>query len=235
MLGRAAMVIGELQSPSGLASAIQRKYAPFFEMYIEDYREDLPSHVDPGAYPLVHLAYWHCRLLAYLLNPSAKIQDIMWPARESSRLLTTLHLASPLHQHFLVLTSLCLSELSKNEGVREEAEALLSELTDPAMPETAWDGLVRDKIAEMRPSTTAAIAAAAVEASALGQNSTVQSAVEAAASQGLQHLADLATASVAEKAENPYRTALSYEDMGFDPRAMLADGYLNFVREPAAL
>jgi len=175
-------------------------------------------------YPIVHLAYEHCRLLAYLLQPSAKTSDIMWPARESAKLLiANMHLTSPFHHHFLVLTSLGLGELCKIEKTQEEAEELLKELSDPSMPETAWDGLVRAKVAEMRPTSTA-------PEQVPGQTQP-QTSVAAAASQGLQHLADLATASVTGNEESTPRTAPEYQDMGFDPRPMLAEGYLSFVRE----
>ncbi|KAJ4995537.1 putative transcriptional regulatory protein [Colletotrichum sp. SAR 10_66] len=119
---------------------------------------------------------------------------------------------------------LILVELAKVDKTKEEATRLLGDFRDSSLPTSVFDGLVRDKIADhLRPSTTASTTAASVP-----------SAMETAASQGLQHLADLATLSsvAVEKTEEPpaYRTALNYADMGFDPRPVLLTGYLNVVR-----
>src|SRR5699024_248717 len=140
--------------------------------YIENYREDLPPHVDAASYPLVHLAYWHCRLLVTLLTPGATAADTMWPTKEIVNLLSlNAQLRSPLTNHFVSLVALSLSRLVKSYSSHADATQLIKEITEkPAGGH--WDG-VRAKLAEyLRPASS----------------------LEATASQGLQHLADLATA-----------------------------------------
>lgn len=140
--------------------------------YIENYREDLPPHVDAASYPQVHLAYWHCRLLVTLLTPGATAAETMWPTKELANLLSANEqLRSPLMNHFVALVVLSLGKLSKADSSRDEATQLIKEIVDrPAGDQ--WDG-VRDRLGEqLRPTSS----------------------VEATASQGLQHLADLATA-----------------------------------------
>jgi hypothetical protein len=204
------------------ASFSDRIVGSFFDAWIEDFREDLPPHVDPVSYPLLHLVYWHCRLLAYLLNPSARSSDIIWPVKELAGLLiSNPQLSSPLNQHFIVLTMLCLLELAKVENTREEANRLLREYLDSHPAPSVWDNLIRERIADHWRPTTASAPAAPTK-------------TEAAASQGLQHLADLATAHEQPPTKpdesGSFRTATNYEDMGFDPRLMLLVGYLNLVR-----
>ncbi|KAF3801699.1 Glucose transport transcription regulator RGT1 [Colletotrichum gloeosporioides] len=223
-LGRASVMIANFQEPLN-PSFGDRMIGSFMDAWVEDFREDLPPHIEAGTYPVVHLVYWHCRLLAYLLNPSAKSADALWPCQETiSLLLGQPQLVTPLHHHFTVLAVLILVELAKGDKTKEEATRLLGDFRDSSLPTSVFDGLVRDKIADhLRPSTTASTTAASVP-----------SAMETAASQGLQHLADLATLSSAavERTEDPpaYRTAPNYEDMGFDPRPVLLTGYLNVAR-----
>ncbi|KXH46813.1 hypothetical protein CSIM01_06878 [Colletotrichum simmondsii] len=212
-LSRASSMITNFQEPLNTTFA-DRMLGSFIDAWVEDFREDLPAHIEPNIYPVIHLVYWHCRLLAYLLNPSAKSTDVLWPSQELINLLIGhSQLITPLHHHFTVLAVLTLVELAKLDKTKEEAIRLLGEFRDSSLPASVFDGLVRDKIADhLRLSTNTTTAPA-------------PSAMEAAASQGLQHLADLATLSSAavEKTEEAptYRTALSYEDMGFDPRPSL--------------
>lgn len=221
-LSRASVMITNFQEPLTSTFA-DRMVGSFLDAWVEDFREDLPSHIEAGSYPVVHLVYWHCRLLAYLLNPSARSTDALWPCQELINLLIGhSQLITPMHHHFTVLAVLTLVELAKVDKTKEDATRLLGEFRDSSLPASVFDGLVRDKIADhLRPSTSAAAASA-------------PSAMEAAASQGLQHLADLATLSsaAAEKTEDTptYRTAANYEELGFDPRALLLIGYLNVVR-----
>jgi hypothetical protein len=161
--------------------------------YIENYREDLPGHIEPASYPLVHLAYWHCRLLVSHLTPGAAPAETLWPTNELVTLLSAnSQLRSPLINHFVSLVALSLNKLSKLESSREEAGKVIKEILDK--PAGLWDS-VREKLAEqLRP----------------------VSSVEATASQGLQHLADLATAHEV--------IAPGGDDISFGPS--LASGYL---------
>lgn len=215
----------------------------YFNLAVEMFRETFPSSITPALDPVLHMAYWHLRLLAYLLQPSALSSDVMWATRSSVELLNeNATMLSPLSHHFTTLTALSLLELTKVEKARLEATRLLRELLDSPIPASAWRAAVRDRIAaHIRPSTSSGAA-------------------NGETSQSLQHLADLATATglaaaaaaaaaaatnnnddtvasaadgAAEKIgdEEPpaFRGADNYEAMGFNPRPMLREGYLNLV------
>jgi hypothetical protein len=194
----------------------------FFNLSLELFREVLPATITPETHPLLHLVYWHARLLSYLFQTNASSSDIMWPCKESVNLLIANHqLLNPLNHHFFCLTSLTLLELTKIESLREEATALLKELHDSSVASSNWDTAIREKIAEqIRPSTA-------------------QASIEATASQSLQHLADLATATELDGPAKPkkvepatLRTSDNYENIGFDPRVLTRVGYLNALVEP---
>lgn len=164
--------------------------------YIENYREDLPAHIEPASHPLVHLAYWHGKLLVSLLTPGATPAETLWPTKELVNLLfANNQLRGPLMNHFASLVAMSLAKLIKLDSSREEATELVTDILDK--PSGVWDG-VKDKLTDqMRPASS----------------------VEAAASQGLQHLADLATAHEG--------IAPGTDDINFGPS--LASGYLDVV------
>lgn len=143
--------------------------------YIENYREDLPAHVDAAAYPMIHLAYWHCRLLVTLLTPGITPKEMMWPTKELAHLLSvSAEMKSPLINHFVSLATMALGELIKADATREEVIDIIRDIAEKPSG-GHWDG-VRDKLTELtRPTSSSG-------------------GLDAAASQGLQHLADLATA-----------------------------------------
>ncbi|KAK6065200.1 hypothetical protein SCUP515_11346 [Seiridium cupressi] len=184
---------------------------------MELFREVLPPTITPDSYPVLHLVYWHSRLLAYLFQTNAKSSDILWPCKELVGLLVgNNQLLNPLNHHFFCLTTLSLLELVKVESEREAANSLLRELLETQIAPSNWDSIIRDRISEqIRPSTSHAT-------------------VEATASQSLQHLADLATATTEmeslkpeKSVENGLRTSDNYEQVGFDPRDLTRTGYLN--------
>lgn len=140
-------------------------------------------------------------------------------------LLDNAQVLSPLNHHFFCLTTLSLLELGKVEATRDEANDLLKQLLHSNHAPSTWDGVIRDRIIECFPPA------------ALQPPTT-----EAAVSQGLQHLADLATATEADPvkpdkdAETPsLRTSDNYEDAGFDPRHLTRNGYLNVLLEPRSV
>lgn len=202
--------------PMNFGSGAAPLLNPFFNLSMELFRQELPSTITPSTHPVLHLIYYHCRLLAYLFQTNAKSSDIMWPCKELTGLLVgNPQLLNPLNHHFFCLTSLTLLELVKVEAEREEANTLLKELSEIAVAASNWDDMIRDRITEhTRPSTSHA-------------------AIEATASQSLQHLADLATATEMEpvKAEKDLalRASDNYEHMGFDPRDLLRTGYLSVL------
>lgn len=201
---------------------------------MEMWRAHFPGDIPPSVEPVLHLAYWHCRLLAFMFMPSALITDVTWAVKESVRLLTShAQMMSPLNHHFTSLTTLCLIEMSKAEKSSEEATQLLSNLLGASIAPSTWDEAIRAKIRDaLRPRTG--------------------SGAVATASQSLQHLADLATATdngvaasnnavpvlavdapAAQRADDEpkFRTSDNYEDLGFDPRPMLRMGYLEAIAE----
>ncbi|KAI0379006.1 hypothetical protein F5Y04DRAFT_138774 [Hypomontagnella monticulosa] len=193
----------------------------FFNLSMELFREVLPQNVTPSTHPIIHMVYWHCRLLAYLFQTTTKSSDVLWPCKETATLLlTNTQLLSPLNHHFFCLTTLSLIELAKVENTRDEATTLLRQLLESNLAPSTWDAVIRDRISDhIRPSTA-----------------------QAAANQSLQHLADLATAtevdgSKPEKnadsapATLSLRTSDNYSDVGFDPRALTRTGYLNVLAE----
>lgn len=202
---------------------VPRANGVLLNLAVEMYRETFPATVTPSSSPVLHLAYWHLRLLAYLLQPSALSSDIMWAAKSSAELLTGApEVMSPLNHHFTCLTTLSLIELTKVEKTRIEATRLLKEMLDSPVPQSSWDFAIRDTMAaHIRPSTS--------------------SGGDGKVSQGLQHLADLAaatglaTADGGENSEDPpaFRNADNYEAVGFNPRPMLRDGYFNALASTA--
>lgn len=204
----------QVLSPESGAAPI---LSSFFNLSMELFREVLPQSITPSTHPIIHMVYWHCRLLAYLFQTTAKSSDILWPCKETaSLLLTNTQLLSPLNHHFFCLTALSLIELTKVEQTREEATTLLRQLLDTHLAPSTWDALIRDCISDhIRPSTA-----------------------QDAANQSLQHLADLATATEADgskpdkdpdPASTSLRTSDNYADVGFDPRALTRNGYLNVL------
>ncbi|EWG39500.1 hypothetical protein FVEG_15018 [Fusarium verticillioides 7600] len=164
--------------------------------YVENYREDLPAHILATSHPVVHLAYWHCKLMVVLLTPGATPTETLWPTKEVINLLfANEHVRSPLVNHFVSLITMSLAKLVKIDKSREEATQLIKDIVEK--PNEMWNG-VRDKLSEfLRPTSS----------------------VEAAASQGLQHLADLATAHEG--------IAPGGDDISFGPS--LASGYLDMA------
>ncbi|KAI5464779.1 hypothetical protein BGZ63DRAFT_421775 [Mariannaea sp. PMI_226] len=191
LLNRVSHVVSTLQPGS---STTEQPMAAILNDYIENYREDLPAHIEPASHPLVHLAYWHCRLLVTLLTPGASPSETLWPTKEQINILfANTHLRSPLVNHFASLVAMSLSKLVKLESSRDEASQLIRDVIEK--PGDVWNG-VRDKLSDqMRPTSS----------------------VEATASQGLQHLADLATAHEG--------IAPGGEEITFGPS--LASGYLD--------
>lgn len=228
-------------APSNSTPGAGARAAATFHLNMEMWRAHFPGDIPSDVEPVLHLAYWHCRLLAFLFMPSSLLTDVSWAVRESVSLLTThSQMISPLNHHFTSLVALCLIELAKLEASRDEANLLLNRLLDANIAPSNWDEQIRVKIREalrreaLRPSTS--------------------SAAEATASRSLQRLADLATATenptiganhtgsipIAPLAMAPenmeelpkFRTSDAYDDLGFDPRPMLREGYLSAIAQP---
>lgn len=219
-------------APTNKTPGSAARAAATFHLNMEMWRAHFPGDIHPDVEPILHLAYWHCRLLAFLFTPSSLLTDVLWAVKESVGLLTThSQMISPLNHHFTSLVALCLIELANLKASEGEAKELLHQLLEANIAPSSWDGPIRNKIREsMRP---------------LPNDST-----EATASQSLQHLADLAAAEVPPAGGSnggsapvapmqpdhgdvegvpKFRTSDTYEDLGFDPRQMLCNGYLNAI------
>ncbi|KAH8666284.1 hypothetical protein BX600DRAFT_511229 [Xylariales sp. PMI_506] len=192
----------------------------FFTLCIDLFREMLPTVITPETSPVVHFAYWHCRTLAYLFQGKARETNLMWCSREAtSLLLANTELLSPLNHHFFCLAALTLMELTKLESHREEATSKLKELLEAPVALSSWNGIIRERMSEqLNPSTT-------------------QASMEATASQSLQHLADLATATELEvsakhdKAADAEPRSNEIEDTSINTQALTRAGYLNAITE----
>ncbi|KAL7621904.1 Glucose-responsive transcription factor [Parahypoxylon ruwenzoriense] len=209
-----ALAPPKVLSPESGAAPI---LSSFLNLSIELFREVLPQTITPSSHPILHMVYWHTRLLAYLFQTNAKSTDILWPCEEVvGLLLTNTQLLSPLNHHFFCLAALSLIELSRVEKTRDEATSLLRQLLDSNLAPSTWDAVIRDRIsADTRPSTA-----------------------QAAASQSLQRLADLATATEIDSIKPEknaetvsLRTSDNYSDLGFDPRLLTRTGYLNVLAD----
>ncbi|KAG6277341.1 hypothetical protein E4U48_001130 [Claviceps purpurea] len=178
LLNKVSFVISTLQAG---ATTADHPMAAILSDYIENFREDLPAHVDAAAYPMIHLAYWHCRLLVTLLTPGITSKETMWPTKEVTHLLSvSAEVKSPLINHFVSLATMALGELIKADVTREETVDIIKDIA--GKPSGGhWDG-VRDKLMDI-------IRTASLEEP------------DAATSHGLQHLADLATAHEGVKGE----------------------------------
>ncbi|CAI4215449.1 unnamed protein product [Parascedosporium putredinis] len=55
----------------------EQELSTLLHTWLEEDREELPDYVDPGRFPVVHLAYWHCRLLAYLVDGEASAATLL--------------------------------------------------------------------------------------------------------------------------------------------------------------
>jgi hypothetical protein len=212
-----------LDAASGTAPIL----SSFFNLSIELFRQALPTNITPAEHPVLHLVYWHSRLLAYLFQTNSKSSDILWPCRETaSLLLTNTHVLSPMNHHFFCLTTLCLVELAQLDRTRDEASMLLKDLRDSNLAPSTWDDVIRRRIGDD-----------------IGTNTSADvSPVEITANQSLQHLADLATATVLKPEKEmgldtepiTLRTSSNHGDVGFDPRPLTRLGYLNVLAGAAS-
>jgi hypothetical protein len=209
VMDRIADVLAVLQKAVSSNSEAERALAPFLNDYIENFREDLPDHVDPLTYPVVHLTYWHCRLVAYLLDESAGPLDVIWPCREMVSLLAVVpQLSSPFQHHFRALAMLALADLSRIDKTREEASQLMADLRHLPVPTNSWNDLVGDRFMDI-----------------LAQAGKEQLAEVAASSSSVVESESDKHTDAAPKPPQP-----DGNGVGFDQRRILTAGYFRFIR-----
>lgn len=157
---------------------------------LERCRESLPQSLfPPSKAPIVHLSYWSIRILLELRLPDSEPFDLSNPALNLvTQLAHNNTLIGPLNYHATALSTLALLELSSIESTKEEAENALNTLLDGRIAPSSWDAAIKDYIIKKRQ------AGGTSGSSGAGQSGNNQQNLTASASQGLQRLADLATA-----------------------------------------
>ena len=155
---------------------------------LERLRESFPSSFfPPSKSPLIHLCYWYLRILMAMRLPESEPQDLLDPAMNIvTQLKNNAGLISPLTHHATAFAAAALIELAGYEHTRQEAESGLTALLESRIAPSGWDASIRTLIVNCKNPGPSAGAGGAVGA----KTSTSQH----AAIQGLQHLADLATA-----------------------------------------
>lgn len=206
--------------------------------------------------PVLHLAYWHARLLSELISPDRRQRpiNILQATKNIIEILAANHdLLSPITHHFGTLAALGLAELQRFQETRDEAAKLTKDVLDYSIAPSPWNAALRVKLAEQqqqhqqqqaRPDTASSVAG--------GGDAT---------SQNLQQLADLATAAdgSAAAAEGGLKEGMTTEAGNgvaanngvvsaaeasakpedapsraeVDVRAVLMGGYLNWFEEEA--
>lgn len=136
--------------------------------------------------PVLHLAYWHVRLLSELLSSTPKPDNVLQASRNVVGLLASnRELLSPLTHHFVALAALALLHLATSasgdsDETRSAALALARDVLAFSLAPSPWNAAVREGLVEKVP--------------ALARPPTTGSGSEPGTSQNLQQLADLATA-----------------------------------------
>lgn len=189
---------------------------------LERCRETLPSLLLTSSNaPLIHLTYWILSIQMLLRLPESEATEILAPAMKIVAELTQRPtFMSPLTHHATALAASTLIELMKYEPTREQADSSLKTLFEGLTVASGWDAAVKEMVLKKRHSS------AGNPDPSIGKHSLL-------AAQGLQHLADLATATkegaATEESRNEGELAGS-DSTAVEPfrglRAILKHGYL---------
>lgn len=156
---------------------------------LERCRESFPlTFFPPSKSPLIHLCYWYLRILQELQRDPSETDEVMIPALHIVTQLThNASFVSPLTHHATALVAWTLIEFTGYDKTKETAEGGLRALVENHIAPSGWDATIRDLIVSKLASSTAS-------GSAESQHALT-------ASQGLQRLADLATATEEDRAD----------------------------------
>lgn len=129
---------------------------------IDRFRESVESML-LGNPNLVHLCYWHVRLLVLRLTSSTTPQDLVEPAARMANILNSAHtMITPLNHHFAALAAMTLCELHEFEETRTRADDGIKDLMEALGSNrglmskengTGWDSaisqLLKDKFGQL--------------------------------------------------------------------------------------
>jgi len=122
-----------MQQPSSLMSA-GNSAAPIISTTIlgeiDRFRESVESML-LGNPNLVHLCYWHVRLLVLRLTSSTTPHDLVEPAARMANILNSAHtMITPLNHHFAALAAMTLCELHEFEETRSRADDGIKDMVE---------------------------------------------------------------------------------------------------------
>lgn len=201
---------------------------------LEEVRITLPNEHSSTTTPLTYLAFWHARILLRRLKEDADPADPPATFNDAHDILSLVPATlSPLTKDFSVLAAVSLMELldSENAKVKGDAEQELKMYISGAprfaTPES-WEVTLRDLI--LKRVTNIGSPNQGQSQPAQQQGSTSSAALTA--SQGLQHLADLATAGDTARQEPE---AQNGQSASWDKGKLTKTGFLTVlgVRSPA--
>jgi hypothetical protein len=155
---------------------------------MERWRESLPASFFPSSQsPLNHICYWHLRILLELTRAESEPLDLLAPAMHIvTQLKHNAQVISPLTYYSTALAAFTLLELMAYQITKEDAESGLKSLLEARIAPSGWDAAIRDMIVTKQQR----LGASAI----VGSSNLADSQHALTASQGLQRLADLATA-----------------------------------------
>ncbi|SPN99024.1 uncharacterized protein DNG_02063 [Cephalotrichum gorgonifer] len=218
ILGPASTICSNLQDPPAAPTPNEQELPNILHTWLEEDREELPPHITPADFPLVHLAYWHSRLLNSLLDTETTATTLLSTCKGSVALLVSSpELTTPFNHHLTILTTLSLLELTAVDPRKDEAVSLLSDLRTYPIAPSAWNAVVKTTIDEKL----------ALLSAAEGEGPSAEKTARAS----LQRLADVATARGGREEGNLEAPARPYGDLGFNPAPILRLGYLSLMRE----
>ncbi len=202
-LGNVATFIGTpiVASPSHALAPIKRLIGSVIHTQLEDIRLSLPADYTFTDNAPMTLAFWYTRLLLRRLQDNADPAESLTDARDILGLVPGT--ISPLVKDAVIVAIVTLMELLDDENleISSEAEKELKTFmsSPPRHPPASWDSDLRELILPKIIKT-----ASPTQNHSQPQNSQIQPQASNAAltaSQGLQHLADLATAGDTDRSE----------------------------------
>lgn len=180
---------------------------------IELVRHELSnSGITPIESPVLHINYWCAYLLILLLQGPQEDADEQMRATHYiiSQLSFNPDLKSPLVNYYKCFAALALSNLLQVETTKKEAETTLKTMLDGRLAASSWDKVIREFLinnlgAQRRGSI--GLSQGQSQGTQLVTNAVVNAKADdnqhmiTAANQGLQRLADLATAETEDRVE----------------------------------